>query len=164
MHPSNLCTIATLDLNLSTQRNKQTSSVFLDEPPKQGGESDPPSYTTAAAAAAAAEKDEEEEEEEGGGLQREFGKEQEGGGGGGGRARKVSSVQTGISLVFFLAFLPAARPPGPRTVRVVVLVVMWEGEQFAQAQHGCLATVRIIFQLHKFTPGWNPQLNQFLST
>ncbi len=48
---------------------------------------------------------------------------------------KISSSlesKPAFSLIFFFPqfpFLPAAKPSGPRTVRVVVLVVVW-GEQF----------------------------------
>ncbi len=57
-----------------------------------------------------------------------------------------------------LHFLPAAKPSGPRTVRVVVLVVGGGAVCLNIAQLPIYFTV---FQLHKFTSGWDPQLNKF---
>ncbi len=45
-----------------------------------------------------------------------------------------------LSFFHFCSFLPVAKPSGPRTVRVVVLVV-W-GEQFVWAWHICVSTVQ----------------------
>ena len=63
---------------------------------------------------------------------------------------------------FFPPFLPAAKPSGPRTVRVVVVVGGGGGVVGGSSLsgHNIVTNMKLTtkLQLHKFTSGWDPQL------
>ena len=63
-------------------------------------------------------------------------------------------------LLLFPSFLPAAKPSGPRVVRVVVFLVVG-GSSLSEHR----LTLLTLLWLHKFTSGWDPKpsVGQFSS-